>query len=355
MEEKATALTPTAQATEFATAVRMIRQAHDNVMRMANTALIDLYWNMGKYISERTAEAAWGKGVVAQLARYIEENEPNVRGFSAQNLWRMKQFYETYRSNEKLSTLMREISWSNNLLIMSKAKSDEEKEFYMRLCVSERLKTRELDRQFASCLYERTVLEEPKLSTGLREIAPQAASVFRDTYVMEFISGKEAKPENALRKTMLKKMKQLILELGKDFIAIDEEYRVQVGTHDYRIDLLFYHRRLQCLVAFELKTEEFQPEHLGKLNFYLEALDRDVRYDNENPSIGVLLCKSKDDEVVEYAMSRSLSPTLVAQYELALPDKRMLQQRVHEIYQQSMEEMEGQAKTEPSTSKKTTN
>ena len=130
---------------------------------------------------------------------------------------------------------------------------------------------------------------------------------------------------------------------------------MQVGTHDYRIDLLFYHRRLQCLVAFELKTEEFQPEHLGKLNFYLEALDRDVRYDNENPSIGVLLCKSKDDEVVEYAMSRSLSPTLVAQYELALPDKRLLQQRVHEIYQQSMEEMEGQAKTEPSTSKKTTN
>lgn len=235
---------------------------------------------------------------------------------------------------------MREISWTNNLIIMSKAKNDEEKAFYMQLCISERLKTRELERQFASCLYERTVLDEPKLSSALREIAPQATSVFRDTYIMEFISGKEAKPENSLRKSMLKKMRQLVLELGKDFIAIDEEFRVQVGNHDYRIDLLFYHRRLQCLVAFELKTEEFQPEHLGKLNFYLEALDRDVRYENENPSIGVLLCKSKDDEVVEYALSRTLSPTLVAQYELALPDKKMLQQRVHEIYQQSLEELE---------------
>ncbi|MCF0185637.1 MAG: DUF1016 domain-containing protein [Bacteroidaceae bacterium] len=333
-------LTPVQQTTEFATVLNMIRQAHSNVMRMANTALIDLYWNLGKHISERVSASEWGKGVVAQLAKYIASNEPNTRGFSAQNLWRMKQFYETYCNNEKLSLIMREISWTNNLIIMSKAKSDEETEFYMRLCVAERLKTKELERQFASCLYERTVLGEPKLSSALREIAPQAASVFRDTYVMEFISGKEAKPENSLRKSMLRKMKQLILELGKDFIAIEEEYRVQVGNHDYRIDLLFYHRRLQCLVAFELKTEEFEPEHLGKINFYLEALDRDVRYENENPSIGVLLCKNKDDEVVEYAMSRSLSPTLVAQYELALPDKKLLQQRVHEIYQQSLEELE---------------
>lgn len=333
------AVTTIQQTEEFAGVVNMIRQAHRDVMRMANTALIDLYWNLGKHISERVSAAAWGKGVVAQLAKYISDNEPNTRGFSAQNLWRMKQFYETYRNNEKLSLIMREISWTNNIVIMSKAKSDEEKEFYMRLCVSERLRTKELERQFASCLYERTVLGEPKLSTALRGIAPETATVFRDTYIMEFISGREAKPENSLRKAMLRKMKQLVLELGKDFIAIDEEFRVQVGNHDYRIDLLFYHRRLQCLVAFEQKTEEFQPEHLGKLNFYLEALDRDVRYENENPSIGVLLCKSKDDEVVEYAMSRSLSPTLVAQYELALPDKKLLQQRVHEIYQQSLEEL----------------
>ena len=166
---------------------------------------------------------------------------------------------------------------------------------------------------------------------------------------MEFITGEEAKPENSLRRAMLRKMKKLILELGKDFLAIDEEFCVQVGNHDYRIDLLFYHRRLQCLCAFELKTEEFKPEHLGKLNFYLEALDRDVKYDNENPSIGILLCKSKDDEVVEYAMSRSLSPTLVAQYELMLPDKKLLQQRVHEIYEEGLDLIEQSEENQDST------
>lgn len=165
----------------------------------------------------------------------------------------------------------------------------------------------------------------------MREIAPEAERVFRDQYVMEFITGKEAKPENTLRRALLKKMKQFILELGKDFICIEEEYRLQVGCSDFRIDLLFYHRELQCLVAFELKTEKFKPEHLGQLNFYLEALDRDVKKAKENPSIGVLLCKDKDDEVVEYALSRSLSPTMVAEYKLCLPDKALLQQKMREL------------------------
>ena len=328
---------------DFAAAVDMIRKAQRNLYYVANTTLMDLYWNLGKHISERVVAAGWGKGVVNELAKYIGANEPNVSGFSASNLWRMRQFYETYSANEKLATLVREIGWSNNLVIMSQTKSDEEKAFYLQLCISERLKHRELKRQIESCLYERTVLSKPKLATVLREIAPQAEKIFRDTYVMEFITGEEAKPENSLRKAMLHKMKKLILELGKDFLAIDEEFCVQVGNHDYRIDLLFYHRRLQCLCAFELKTEEFKPEHLGKLNFYLEALDRDVKYENENPSIGILLCTSKDDEVVEYAMSRSMSPTLVAQYELLMPDKKLLQQRVREIYEESLDLIERNA------------
>ena len=155
--------------------------------------------------------------------------------------------------------------------------------------------------------------------------------MFRDNYVMEFITGKESKPENTLRRALIKNMKEFILELGKDFIYIDEEFRIQVGNSDFRIDLLFFHRELQCLVAFELKTEKFKPEHLGQLNFYLEALDRDVKKAKENPSIGVLLCKDKDDEVVEYALSRSLSPTMVAEYQLCLPDKKLLQQKMREI------------------------
>ena len=148
---------------------------------------------------------------------------------------------------------------------------------------------------------------------------------------MEFITGKESKPENKFRKALINKMKDFILELGTDFIYIDQEYRLQVGNSDFRIDLLFYHRELQCLVAFELKTGKFKPEYLGQLNFYLEALDRDVKKPKENPSIGVLLCKDKDDEVVEYALSRSLSPTMVAEYRLNMPDKNLLRDKLKEI------------------------
>jgi len=316
----------------FAEVVGMIRQTRQNVIRIANTALIELYWKVGEYLSQKIADAEWGDGVVRQLAEYICHKFPDIKGFSDKNLWRMKQFYETYAEDaEKLSPLVRQISWTNNCIILSRAKSLQEKEFYLNLCIQERLSKRQLDRQIDAALYERTKVATPKLSPLLREIAPEAERVFRDQYVMEFITGKEAKPENNLRKALLKKMKQFILELGKDFICIEEEYRLQVGCSDFRIDLLFYHRELQCLVAFELKTEKFKPEHLGQLNFYLEALDRDVKKAKENPSIGVLLCKDKDDEVVEYALSRSLSPTMVAEYQLCLPDKTLLQQKMREI------------------------
>ena len=316
----------------FAEVIGMIQTTRQNVIRVANTALIDLYWKVGEYLSKKIASAEWGDGVVRQLAGYISHNCPDIKGFSDKNLWRMKQFYETYAEDaEKLSPLVRQISWTNNCIILSRAKSIKEKEFYLTLCVQDRLSKRQLDRHIDAALYERTQVSPPKLSPLLREIAPEAERVFRDQYVMEFITGKEAKPENTLRRALLKKMKQFILELGKDFICIEEEYRLQVGCSDFRIDLLFYHRELQCLVPFELKTEKFKPEHLGQLNFYLEALDRDVKKAKENPSIGVLLCKDKDDEVVEYALSRSLSPTMVAEYKLCLPDKALLQQKMREL------------------------
>lgn len=318
--------------TMFAEVIGMIQTTRQNVIRVANTALIDLYWKVGEYLSRKIANAEWGDGVVRQLADHISCNYPDIKGFSDKNLWRMKQFYETYAEDaEKLSTLLRQISWSHNRLIMSRCKSAAERRFYLEKACSEHYSFRQLDRQIDSALYERTQVSQPKLSPLLREIAPEAERVFRDQYVMEFITGKEAKPENNLRRALLKKMKQFILELGKDFICIEEEYRLQVGCSDFRIDLLFYHRELQCLVAFELKTEKFKPEHLGQLNFYLEALDRDVKKAKENPSIGVLLCKDKDDEVVEYALSRSLSPTMVAEYQLCLPDKALLQQKMREL------------------------
>ena len=320
---------------QFAEVISMIRNSRNEVVRLANASLIDLYWRVGKYISDKIAVSEWGDGVVKQLSDYIERNSPETKGFSDKNLWRMKQFYETYKGvDEKLSTLLRQISWSNNLAIMSRCKTQEERLFYLNLCIHDHLSFRQLDRQIDSALYERNKIGTPKLSPVLREIAPQAEQLFRDQYVMEFIGGKEYQHENTMKKALIAQMKEFVLELGKDFLFIDEEYRLQVGNSDFRIDLLFYHRELQCLVAFELKMEKFKPEHLGQLNFYLEALDRDVRKPKENPSIGILLCKDKDDAVVEYALSRSLSPTMVAEYQLCLPDKKLLQHKLHEIYEQ---------------------
>lgn len=322
----------------FAEIVSMIQQTKANVISIANTALIDLYWKVGKYISDKLIVSEWGDGVVKQLAEYIEKTSPDVKGFSDKNLWRMKQFYETYcDADEKLSPVVRQISWTNNLIIMSRAKSAEERAFYLMLCKNERLSKRELNRQIDAAIYERSKLDVPELSPMVREIAPKAEQVFRDQYVLEFLGGKEYEHENSMKKALIDQMKRFVLELGKDFLFMEEEYRLQVGNSDFRIDLLFYHRELQCLVAFELKMGKFKPEHLGQLNFYLEALDRDVKKPHEKPSIGVLLCKDKDDEVVEYALSRSLSPTMVAEYKLHLPDKALLQQKLRDIYESSNE------------------
>jgi RecB family endonuclease NucS len=171
-----------------------------------------------------------------------------------------------------------------------------------------------------------------KLSTVLRETNPGITNTFKDSYILDFLNLPEPHSESDLQLGLVIQMKKFILELGKDFLFIGEEYKLQVGNSDFFIDLLFYHRGLQCLVAFELKANKFKPEHLGQLNFYLEALDRDVKKPNENPSIGVLLCKDKDSEVVEYALSRSLSPTMVSEYKMQLPDKKLLQQKLHELF-----------------------
>ncbi|MCX5773503.1 MAG: PDDEXK nuclease domain-containing protein, partial [Fusobacteria bacterium] len=264
---------------------------------------------------------------------FISVTEPNIKGFSAQNLWRMKQFYETYQDNEKLATLWRELPWTQNMVILSRCKSEEEREFYLRLTVKEKYSSRELERQINSSLFERTVIGNEKLSAVLREMHPTIENTFKDSYVLEFLGLPMEHSESTLQKALIQNMKRFILELGRDFIFMGEEYRLQVGNSDFFIDLLFFHRGLSALVAFELKIEKFKPEHLGQINFYLEALDRDVKKLHENPSIGVLLCSDKDDEVVEYAMSRHLSPTLVSHYTTLLPDKKLLQEKLHEITQ----------------------
>ncbi len=212
---------------------------------------------------------------------------------------------------------------------MSGCKTDEEREFYIRLCIKENYSKRQLERQLDSGYYERYMLSKENLLP--ESVKKLVENPFLDSYVMEFLNLPNEFHENDLRKALIRNMKDFILELGKDFTFIDEEYKVQVGGDDFQIDLLFYHRGLQCLVAIELKIGKFKPEYISKLDFYLEALDRQVKKDNENPSVGLLLCAAKNDEVVEYAMSRTMSPMLVSQYQLQLPDKAVLEKKLQQL------------------------
>lgn len=322
----------------FTDIILLIKQSRTNAIKAVNIELISLYWNIGEYLSKKIELSEWGDSIVTELAKFIQKHEPEIKGFSDKNIWRMKQFYETYKDFPKLSPLVREISWTNNLLIFSRCKTVEEMEFYLKLVKQENYNKRELDRQISASFFERTIIGNSKLSPLVRESNNDLSNTFKDSYVFEFLNLPESHNESDLQRGLVRQMKNFILELGKDFLFIGEEYKLQVGNSDFYIDLLFYHRGLQCLVAFELKADKFKPDHLGQLNFYLEALDRDVKKPNENPSIGVLLCKDKDSEVVEYALSRSLSPTMVSAYKTQLPDKKLLQQKLHELFENETDE-----------------
>jgi len=216
---------------------------------------------------------------------------------------------------------------------MSKTANDIEKEFYLRLTIQEKYKHKELERQLNTNLFDRIIKDNSILSMPLRELHPTANDYFRDNYMLDFLTLPKPYKEKDLRQSIVANLKQFILEFGKDFIFMGEEYRVQVGKSDYKIDLLFYHRELQCLVAIELKTIEFRPEHLGKMEFYLEALDRDVKKPHEKPSVGIILCKYKDNSVAEYALSRSLSPALIAKYQTELIAPQLLQRKLNEFFE----------------------
>ena len=321
-------LTPKNHA-EYGEIISIIERSRENAFRAVNRELISMYWDIGGYVSEKVKHGIWGKAVVEDFARFVQAERPDIKGFSASNIWRMRQFYETYNGNERLAPLVREISWTQNLLIMSRAKTDEAREFYLLLCSRNNYTKRELERQIDSMLFERTMISDEKNKLFLRKNTGLAA--LRDSYVLEFLDVPESHKEKELRKSIVANIRDFILEFGKDFTFVGEEYRVQVGNKDFHIDLLFYNRELSCLVAIELKVTDFKPEHLGQLEFYLEALDRDVRKPNENPSVGLILCAGKDDMVVEYALSRSLSPALVADYQLHLPNKTLLTAKLREL------------------------
>ena len=309
--------------------IEIIESSRKNALRKVNEELIRMYWLVGEYLSVESKNVSFGDKYIDAIAKEIKDVFPGIKGFNRRGLYRMKQFYELYKDNSIVTPLLTQLSWSNHLLIMSGCKSNMEREFYMRLCIKEGYSKRELERQINSGYYERYMLSKEKLLPepikGLKE------NPFLDSYVIEFLDLPKNFKESDLRKGLIQNMKDFILEVGKDFTFIDEEYRVQVGGEDFRIDLLFFHRGLQCLVAFELKIGKFKPEYISKMDFYLEALDRQKKKENENPSVGMILCASKDDEVVEYAMSRTLSPMMVAEYKLQLPDKAILQKKLQEL------------------------
>lgn len=317
----------------FAEVVRLIEKARQRAYQAVNTELVGLYWRIGEYISGKLAEAEWGEGVVDNLALHLARTLPGQRGFTRRNLFRMRQFFETYRGDEEVTALLTQLPWTHNLIILTQAKRAEEREFYLRMASQQRWGSRELERQFRLGAFAQAVLTPPKVSAALTQVHGEAVSAaFKDAYSVEFLNLPVGHTEADLHRGLLAELRNFLSELGRDFCFVGSEFPLQVGGRDFALDLLFFHRGLNCLVAIELKVDRFEPEHLGKLNFYLEALDRDTKKPHENPAIGLLLCASKDIEVVEYALSRTLSPALVAQYQTQLPDKEMLAAKLHEFY-----------------------
>jgi predicted nuclease of restriction endonuclease-like (RecB) superfamily len=317
----------------FAEVVDLIEQARRRAYQAVDSELVGLYWRIGQYISAKLAAAVWGEGVVDRLAQHLARRMPGQRGFTRRNLFRMRQFFEAYSTDEKVTPLVTQLPWTHNLIILTQSKRPEERDFYLRMAVQQRWGKRELERQYRLGAFERAVLSQAKVSPALTQMHGAAAvGVFKDTYSVEFLSLPNDHTEADLHSGLLGQLRAFLIELGRDFCFVASQFPLQVGGRDFALDLLFFHRGLNCLVAFELKVDRFEPEHLGKLNFYLEALDRDVRKTHENPAIGVLLCASKETEVVEYALSRTLSPALVAQYQTQLPDKQMLAAKLHEFY-----------------------
>lgn len=317
--------------------VKIVENAKARAYRKVNEELILMYQEVGKYLSEKSKETYYGSNFIENVADFFAENYPDLKGFTRRGLYRMKQFYELYKDNEKVSTLLTQLSWSNHLKIMSGSNNRKEREFYINFAVKENWTYRELVRQMDSGYYERYMLSNGVGLPSTKKVRQKTHNLFMDRYVLEFLNAPKVGSERELKKIILENLKNFILEIGKDFSLIGDEYRVQVGKHDYYIDLLFYHRELSCLVAFELKIGEFKPEYIGKMNLYLEALDREVKKESENPSVGIILCASKDDEVVEFALSRSLSPTMVSEYTLKLIDKDLLQRKLKEYTESATE------------------
>lgn len=351
---------------EFETVYSIISAHRERVVRVVNNESMAMVWEVGGYVSNKLKSSAWGDGVVRQLAEYIRTQDPAARGWSYRTIYKMVQLYDTYSTPSFVSLLaetnmvaykeivpfetaqmddsvivpseMAQIpnvlfctGWTNHQIVLNRCKTDAERLFYILYAGRERLENKELMRAIKTDAMSSILGGKNVQSDGLAKTYPNSPVLFKEKVYLDMLGLPLRYKESKLRKEIIAHMKDFILEMGKDFLFIDDEHRVTVGGKTFKVDLLFYHRLLQCMVAIELKTTEFQPKDLGQLEFYLEALDQEERRSNENPSIGILLCKDADMEVVRYALNRSMSPTMVAQYKEQLQVGGVIQQSLVEF------------------------
>jgi len=312
--------------------IKYIEQSKLRAFSEVNKALLQAYWDIGKELSEN---ASYGKSVVERLSRDLRMRYPGVRGYSERNLWNMKRFYETYQKLQPVvAELLFKVSWTNHVLILDKTSSEEEKQFYLKMCIKERWSKRELDRQLDSSLFERYMLvDRPERVTALipRHESKDLVRHFKDEYVLEFLNLRKEYSEQELEEAILNNLKDFFLEFGKSFTFVGSEYVLDIGGRENRIDLMFFHRELRCLVAVELKIGEFKAAYVGQMQKYLAALDEKVRLPDEKESVGLILCKSKNHEEVFFALAKTLSPVKVAIYKTKLPDKKLILKRLEQF------------------------
>lgn len=372
------------QEQQFDEVINIILQHQSRALRAVNEETLLMAWNVGGYVSHKLKSEEWGSKVVTQLSEYIRTKQPKLKGYSRSSIYNMVLFYEEYSSERFLSTASQYLSkefvqpktaqinnpslsqtnqgttvfpmqivqprigqfpklltlttLTNHIEILCRCKSSEERLFYILYAHKEHLVKRELQRSITNQTYTTLLGDKKNMSKGLLQTYPNAPVVFKDTLFVDFLGLPQKHSETKLKKGLIEHMKQFILELGKDFIFMDQEYNLNVGASTFKADLLFFHRGLQALVAVELKKTKFHPRDLGQLEFYLEALDRDVKRSNENPSIGILLCPDADKMVVEYAMSRSMSPTLITEYKRILIPQERMQEQLNEYCNLFLEE-----------------
>jgi predicted nuclease of restriction endonuclease-like (RecB) superfamily len=329
----------TAYLTFLADLTDQIRVAQKRVLRLVNQELLQLYWFIGKSIVEKQKEHAWGDSVVSTLAKDLHRTFPNIAGFSPQNLWYMRQFYTTYENSPILQPLVGEISWTKHLIILSKCKTDIEREFYIRMTSEYGWTKNVLIHQVENQSFEKFLLNQSNFEKNLPpDYKHQALLALKDEYVFDFLDLTDYYSEKDLEKALLQHLQQFLTEMGPDFTFVGSQFHLYVGDQDFYIDLLLFHRRLRSLVAIDLKISEFKPEFKGKMEFYLNSLNHYIKLPDENPSIGIIICKSKNQTIVEFALQNTPYPIGVAGYTLQahlpqnltsfLPNEETIRQRI---------------------------